>query len=134
MINNDILRRIRFTFNFSDSEMIGLFAQADSVVTRAQVSDWLKKEDDPAFLELSDSNLATFLNGFIISKRGKKEGPQPIPEEVLNNNLKLVDFRLSPHELSSFFRNPEHRKYRICQDQIMRNFLHGMQLKFHPVP
>ncbi len=152
MLNNDILRRLRYTFNLSDSEMIGVFAQADTEVSRAQVSDWLRKEEDEGFIEMEDVNLAIFLNGFINLKRGKRDGEQPTPETRLNNNLilrklkialnlkdedilqmlKSVDFRLSPHELSAFFRNPEHRKYVQCQDQILRNFLHGLQLKYNP--
>ena len=47
MHKNDILHRIRYVFGFSDSEMISIFAQADHLVRRAQISDWLKKEDDP---------------------------------------------------------------------------------------
>jgi len=43
MTNNDILRRIRYTFDFSDSKMITIFGLADHKVTRAQISDWLKK-------------------------------------------------------------------------------------------
>ncbi|MGK0249939.1 MAG: hypothetical protein ACI910_002703, partial [Oleispira sp.] len=34
MTNNDVLRRIRYTFNFSDSKMISLFALAGETVTR----------------------------------------------------------------------------------------------------
>ena len=46
MTNNDVLRRIRYTFDFSDSEMISIFGLADLEVTREQVSDWLKKDDE----------------------------------------------------------------------------------------
>ena len=73
MTNNDLLRRIRFVFDFNDTEMIAIFSQADRDVTRAQISDWLKREDDPAYQECNDKLLATFLNGFINEKRGKKE-------------------------------------------------------------
>jgi uncharacterized protein YehS (DUF1456 family) len=151
MNNNDILRRIRYTFDFSDSKMIAIFALADLEVTRAQISDWLKKDDDPAQLNLNDIHLATFLNGFINDKRGKKEGLQPKPEKNLTNNiifrklkialnlkdddileiLKLANLRISKHELSAFFRNPEQEQYRLCKDQILRNFLQGMQIKYH---
>jgi len=151
MDNNDILRRIRYTFNFGDSKMIEIFGSADYIVTRAQVSDWLKKDDDPAFQVLNDNLLAIFLNGLINDKRGKKEGLQPIPEKRLNNNiifrklrialnlkdddileiLKLANLRISKHELSAFFRNPNQDQYRACNDQILRNFLNGMQLKYH---
>jgi uncharacterized protein YehS (DUF1456 family) len=45
--------------------------------------------------------------------------------------LKLADVRISKHELSAFFRNPNQQQYRECKDQILRNFLHGMQLRYH---
>jgi uncharacterized protein YehS (DUF1456 family) len=150
MLNNDILRRIRFTFNFGDSKMMEIFSKADYQVTRAQVCDWLKKDDDPTFVNLNDIHLAIFLNGLINDKRGKKEGEQPKPEKRLNNNiifrklkialnlkdedildiLMLADLRISKHELSAFFRNPSQNQYRPCNDQILRNFLKGMQVKY----
>ena len=83
MNNNDILRSIRYTFDLSDSTMIEIFGLADLAVTRAEVSDWLKKEDDPEFKAINDLQLATFLNGLINYKRGKKEGTQPVPEHDL---------------------------------------------------
>lgn len=151
MNNNDILRRIRYTFDFNDSKMIELFGLADYQVNRAQISDWLKKEDDPAFMKLNDNQLAIFLNGLIINNRGKKEGEQPIAENRLNNNIilrklkialnlkdddiidimSLVDLRVGKHELSAFFRNPNQSQYRTCHDQFLRNFLFGMQIKYH---
>jgi uncharacterized protein YehS (DUF1456 family) len=150
MINNDILRRIRYTFDFNDSKMIAIFGLADQQVTREQVSDWLKKDEDAAFQKCSDTQLAIFLNGLINDKRGKKEGPQHKPEQRLTNNiifrklkialnLKAEDvleimilggLRISKHELSAFFRRPDHKHYRECNDQILRNFLKGMQLKY----
>ncbi|MFA8435626.1 MAG: DUF1456 family protein [Marinifilaceae bacterium] len=151
MNSNDILRRLRYTFEFSDEKMIELFAQADHEVSRTQVSDWLKRDDDPSFQELTDEELAIFLNGLINDKRGKKEGEQPQPEKRLNNNiifrklrialklndedileiLDLAGIRISKHELSAFFRNPSQKKYRPCKDQILRNFLMGMQKVYH---
>ena len=150
MSNNDILRRIRYTFDLNDTKMIDIFGLADINVTRAQISDWLKKDDDPAFQELSDEQMSTFLNGFIIEMRGKKEGPKPVPENILNNNIvfrklkialnlkdedileifNLVDMRLSKHELSAFFRSPNQSQYRPCKDQFLRNFLQGMQIVY----
>jgi uncharacterized protein YehS (DUF1456 family) len=145
------LRRIRYTFEFSDSKMIEIFALAGHEISRAQISDWLKKDDDPAYKDLDDNHLAIFLNGLIIEKRGKKEGLQPIAEKRLNNNivfrklkialdlkddnileiLGLVDMHISKHELSAFFRNPNQEQFRPCKDQILRNFIHGMQVKYH---
>ena len=154
MNNNDVFRRIRFTFNFGDSKMISIFGLAGHEVTREQISDWLKKDDDPAFKECSDTQLAIFLNGLINDKRGKKEGAQPKPEKRLTNNgiftklkislnlkaedvlemMDLAGFPMSKPELSAFFRKPGHKHYRECKDQILRNFLKGMQLKYRPDP
>lgn len=150
--NNSILRRIRYTFDYSDSQMIEIFGLAEYEVTRAQVSDWLKKDTDPENKLLSDELLAIFLNGFINMKRGKREGDQPKPEEFLNNNIilrkikialnlkdidmleifKLGNKAISKHELSAFFRKPNQRQYRPCLDQFLRNFLQGMQIKYRP--
>lgn len=150
MNNNDVLRRIRYTFDLDDSKMMTVFGMAGLEVTRAEISDWLKKDDDPDYKVCSDQQLATFLNGLIVDRRGKRDGPQPEPEKQLNNNivfrklkialnlqaddvLKLVnqgDFNISKHELSAFFRKPGHRHYRECKDQVLRNFLKGMQQKY----
>lgn len=152
MLNNDILRRLRYTFEFSDSEMMGIFAAAEHEVSREQISDWLKREEEPAFKKCTDRELAIFLNGLINVKRGKREGPQPEPESRLTNNMifmklrialnykaedileimESVDFRMSQHELSAFFRKPDNKHYRECKDQILRNFLLGMQYKIRP--
>ena len=151
MTNNDILRRIRYIFDFNDKKMIAVFGLADHKVTREQVSDWLKKDDDPAYKACSDTELAIFLNGLINDKRGKKDGPQPEPEKHLTNNIifmklkialnlkaedvleimKLADMDISKHELSALFRKKDHKHYRKCKDQILRNFLNGVQQKYH---
>ncbi|MCM8528031.1 MAG: DUF1456 family protein [Lentisphaeraceae bacterium] len=150
MTNNDILRRLRYTFDLDDSKVISIFGLGDLEVTRAEISDWLKKDEDPEFKECSDLQLAIFLNGFITEKRGAKDGPKPEPEKDLSNNLimlklkialnlkaedmlellELADFKISKHELSAFFRKPNHRHYRNCKDQVLRKFLTGMQIKY----
>ncbi|GAD79088.1 DUF1456 family protein [Vibrio ezurae] len=152
MTNNDILRRIRYTFDLKDADMINVFAAADLEVTRSQVSNWLKREEDEQFCKIIDKELAIFLNGFINIKRGKREGEQPKPESRLTNNmifmklrialnmkaedildtLKVADLNVSKHELSAFFRKPENKHYRECKDQILRNFLTGVQLQLRP--
>ena len=150
MQNNDIIRRIRYIFDFSDTKMIALFELVNYKTSRFEVSNWLKKEGDDDYQDMKDRELATFLNGLIIDKRGKKEGPQPEPETRLNNNiilrklkialnfkdqdmldiLKLADMKISKHELSALFRSPKQNQYRECHDQLLRNFLHGLQLNY----
>ncbi|WP_325895102.1 DUF1456 family protein [Grimontia sp. NTOU-MAR1] len=151
MTNNDILRRIRYTFDFKDKEVVEIFALADVTVTLEQVAAWMKR-DEGAFVQMNSLELSSFLNGLINLKRGKRDGEQPQPDAHLSNNmvfqklrialnlkagdileiLELANFRLSKHELSAFFRKPDNKHYRQCKDQILRNFLMGVQLKLRP--
>ncbi|MBN4079129.1 DUF1456 family protein [Beggiatoa alba] len=150
MTNNDVLRRIRYTFDFSEHKMVSIFALADTEVTQVQVTQWLKKDDDPDYQNCGDKMLTSFLNGLIVEKRGKKEGEQPKPEQRINNNIifmklkialslkaddvleimSLAELNISKHELSAFFRRPDHKHFRECKDQILRNFLKGVQIKY----
>lgn len=150
MTNNDIIRRLRYLFNYNDDKMVSLFKLADYDVERAVVTTWLKKEDNPLAKEITDKELAIFLNGLIIEKRGKRDGPPPEPEDPLSNNMilqklkialnlksddilelfDLVGVKLSKHELSAFFRKPDHKSYRDCLDQYLRNFMNALQKKY----
>lgn len=150
--NNDVLRRLRYTFDLGDQEVIDLFGSGGLVVTRELISNLLKKDDDPNHAPCSNVQLAAFLNGLIVKKRGPKEGEQgpPVSETELTNNTKLRKLKialnlddtamleimdlagmpLSRAELSALFRKPGHKHFRECQDQLLRNFLRGLQMKF----
>ena len=152
MDNNDILRSLRYTFDFSDSKMISLFFLGEKEVSRTEISEWLKKEDEPDFKAIYDRDLAIFLNGMIVDRRGKRDGDAMLPEKKLNNNivfrklkialelrdediqeiLALKNFTASKHEISAFFRKYDQSQYMPCKDQILRNFLQGLQVKFRP--
>ncbi len=89
----------------------------------------------------------------LLIKSVAKRGEQPAPEQKITNNiifrklqialnlkaedvldlLKLVDFRLSKHELSAFFRKVDHKHYRECKDQVLRNFLQALQINLRGV-
>ncbi len=148
MINNDVLRRIRFTFDLNDDKMMAICKLGGLPATREQISDWLKRDEDPAFQVCKDVEMAVFLNGFIIKNRGTKGDAVPEPEQRLTNNmifkklkialnmkdddvlavLTAAECPISKHELSAFFRSPGHKHYRECKDQLLRNFLKGLQL------
>jgi uncharacterized protein YehS (DUF1456 family) len=152
LTNNDIFRRIRYTFDLKDNTIVKIFALAEVSVTQEQVMAWLKKDEDDAFVTMKNKELASFLNGFISFKRGKREGPPPAPEAQLNNNMVFQKLRIAlnmkaedilevfdqmglplcPHELSAFFRKPSHMNYRECKDQMLRNFLMGVQRQLRP--
>lgn len=150
MSNNDILRQIRYTFDFNDTEMVELLSDDEHPVTRELMIDWLKKEETAGHQACKDANLALFLNNLIDAKRGKSEGARPQLETRLTNNIILKklkialdlkdadiiemleseDFSISKHELSALFRKKGHKHYRACKDQLLRNFLKAMQKKF----
>jgi len=47
----------------------------------------------------------------------------------------LVDFKVTKSELGSFFRSPDHEKFVLCGDQILRNFLNGLIIHLRgPMP
>lgn len=150
MTHNDVLRRIRYIFDLNDNNMIEVFACADHSVTREQVCAWLKQEAETGYQEIDDVQMAIFLNGWINARRGRREDPQPAPEGNLTNNMILMKLRIalnlqsddiltlleetgltfSKHELTALFRKPGHKHYRRCEDQVLRNFLKGLQLRF----
>ncbi|MCB9256123.1 MAG: DUF1456 family protein [Chitinophagales bacterium] len=149
MNNNDVLRQIRYIFNFSDDQMMSIFKLADHEKSRAEISAFLKKEEEDDYLEIQDCDLALFLDGLIISKRGRSENYTKDSKQILNNNIifrklkialnykdidilevfDLADLRISKHEISAFFRNPKQSQYRECKDQFLRNFLFGLKKK-----
>jgi uncharacterized protein YehS (DUF1456 family) len=150
MNNNDILRRIRYSFDYNDAKMVSVFGHAERTVTKAQVKAWLLKDGEPGYTDLSNKELLSFLDGFIIEKRGRQEGVKVVKNMLINNNIifrklkialnlreeaildmfKSLNMRFSKHELSSFFRNPKQEQYRACQDQFLRNFLQGIQNEY----
>ena len=130
--------------------MMALFKSHDREVSIEQLHAWFREEDNPAYNALKDRDLSIFLNALIEDRRGKKQGHKPPVEQRLSNNnilvklkialnfksqdmldiLELADFSISKHELSAFFRKPNHKHFRECKDQVMRNFLMGLQLKY----
>jgi uncharacterized protein YehS (DUF1456 family) len=152
LTTNDVLRSLRYSLNVHDHGMIAIFALTGVVVSKEDVVAWLKKDEDEGFAPISDVLMAGFLNGLIIQRRGAKDGVIPEAETKLNHNIMLrklkiafdlkdddiiallltAEFRLSKSELSAFFRRPDHKHYRDCQDQVLRYFLRGLQLQLRP--
>ncbi|HET9033498.1 MAG TPA: DUF1456 family protein [Dokdonella sp.] len=152
MTNNDILRSIRYMLDLSDTRVAELarLADAELAIDKDGVQRLLKKEDDEEYLNCSDRVLACFLDGLVVHNRGRNEDQpaRPVESRITNNlvlkklriafELKDVDmhaifgeagFPLSKPELSALFRQPGHKHYRACGDQILRNFLKGLTLR-----
>ena len=145
MNNNDILRRLRYTLKYSDSQMQDVFEGTGQNPDRVTIRRWLKRPDEEGFKPLTNHSLISFLDGLILQKRGPKDGPEVKPEKLSNNlilkKLKIAfslqsndilallaakRVRLSKHELSAFFRKPGHKHYRECGDQVLNSFLQGL--------
>jgi uncharacterized protein YehS (DUF1456 family) len=152
MTTNDILRRTRYAFDFRNQEMLDMFLSGGIELKLFDVKAMLLKDEYEGFREATHRELAGFLNGFINLKRGKREGPQAEPEEILTNNivlrkfkiamnwqdddiletLMLGDMKFGKHELSALFRKPTHTHYRLCKDQLIRKLLIGMHRRYRP--
>ncbi|WP_293712112.1 MULTISPECIES: DUF1456 family protein [unclassified Stenotrophomonas] len=155
MINNDVLRSVRYMLDLSDGMVVDTILLADPAfnVDPAQVHDFLRKDDEPLFETCPDAVLARFLDGLIYHFRGRDESqPQRPPEKRITNNivlkklrvafeLKDVDmhaifesagFPVSKPELSALFRQPDHKNYRECGDQLLRAFLKGLTQRVRP--
>lgn len=144
------MRRVRYIFDYSDQLMLSIFKLGGHEGTKPELTTWLAREEETGFVLCKDEKLARFLNGLIIKNRGSKSDEIPEPEAVLNNNiilrklkialnlqaddllgiLKLNEFTLSKHELSALFRRHDHKHYRKCGDQLLRNFLDGMEKNY----
>lgn len=152
MINNDVLRRLRYALDLKDQTMIEIFALSGAEISRDELRNLLKKNNEADFVPLNNKLLEQFLDGLIVYRRGRQENPpaqEKKPEPLTNNTilkklrialefreedmlgtLKLADFELSKGELSSFFRQKGHKHHRECGDQVLRNFLQGLTIRF----
>ena len=153
MINNDVLRSIRYMLDLSDIKVVEItrLADVDFPIERADIDAFLKKDNDAGYVECRDVALAHFLDGLVIHYRGVNEAqPRRQVETRVNNNmvlkklrvafeLKDVDmhqvfsdagFPVSKPELSALFRQPGHSNFRPCGDQMLRNLLKGLALRF----
>lgn len=153
MINNDVLRSIRFMLDLSDAKVVEIthLVDPDFPIEKADIPALLKKDDEDGAVACSDRLLANFLDGLILYFRGPSdtEAPRPVESRITNNlvlkklrvafQLKDVDmheimqaagFPLTKPEMTALFRQPGHKHYRPCGDQILRNFLKGLTLRF----
>lgn len=155
MINNDILRSVRYMLDLSDIKVVEIIklAQADFPIDKTAVLALLKKDGAEGYVECSDRILAHFLDGLVVYRRGRNEKlpARPVEKRVTNNvvlkklrvafELKDVDmhrafddagFPVTKPELSALFRQADHKNYRPCGDQMLRNFLKGLTVRLRP--
>ena len=152
MINNDVLRSIRYMLDLSDGKVVEIarLADPDFELAKEDVHAFLLRDDDPGYQDCDDAVLAHFLDGLIVHLRGRDERlpPRPVERRISNNvvlkklrvafELRDADmhqvfgdagFPVSKPELSALFRLPGHKNFRRAGDQLLRNFLKGLTLR-----
>jgi len=173
MTNNDILIRLRYALEIKDGDMVEIFKQGGIEVTKEEVQRMLIKSKDSPQDETGISGdvhnnedikkcnnfmLESFLNGFIIYKRGKQDSKPGQTEKptlaikdkdsvnnVLLKKLKIAlalssedmldilkkgGIVITKGELSAIFRKEGHRNYKECGDSYAKNFLKGLAVQY----
>ncbi|MFR3729736.1 DUF1456 family protein [Lacrimispora sp.] len=172
MDNNDILIRLRYALDMKDTEMVEIFKLGGVTVAKEELQTMLVKSNDgsvtgsPRKERNSDDNrtvcsnrmFESFLNGFIIYKRGKKESKPGetekqifmIKDDKAVNNVLLKKVKialsltgedmlailkdggidLSNGELSAVLRREGQRNYKVCLDRYARAFLKGLTVRY----
>ena len=150
MLNNDVLRSLRYTLDISDAQMVDIIKLSGKQIAPSDLAAMLKKEDEEGFTPCDDELMAHFLDGLVFFKRGKDDSrpAQPLELPVTNNMvlkklrvafelkeddmhtiMNSVDCPVSKPEMSALFRKFGHSNYRTCGDQFLRNFLKGLTLR-----
>ncbi|WP_431482334.1 YehS family protein [Pseudomonas solani] len=153
MTNNDVLRSLRYLLDISDARVVEIIGLADQEVSRQEVASWLVRDDEEGYHSCSDKSLAGFLDGLVYTLRGKDESRPPLPLELpMSNNqilkklrvafelreddilaiLQEADLPMTRAEIGALFRKKDHKNYRACGDQILRNFLRGLTARRRP--
>lgn len=152
MLNNDVMRSLRYILNVNDAKIAEITRLTGCEIPDSEAVAYLKKDDEDGFKPCPDRIMAHFLDGLVIYKRGKDESrPTPPIELPVTNNtvlkklrvafelkeddmhaiLKSVDFPVSKPELNALFRKAGHSNYRVCGDQLLRNFIKGLAQRSH---
>ncbi len=167
MNNNEILIELRENLHMEIKEMVEIFNLGDFEITEEallkmfKVADYDSNEEATAaaamgeYLKCDDLALESFLNGFIIFKRGKQEPKEGRPEKpplaiksrknvnnVILKKLKIafsltnddmvdlfkeVGIYVSKGDLTTFFRKEGHKHYKRCSDEYLKGFLKGLK-------
>lgn len=145
MTHNDVLRSVRHMLNIGDDSLAAIVRLGGVQATNAEVTAYLKHDNEPGYQLCPDRAMASFLHGLIVHRRGPRDDDRPADTRV-NNNIVLkklrvafelrdddvvammnaAGFKVSKGEMNALFRNPEHPNYRACGDQFLRNFLKSL--------
>lgn len=156
MTNNDILKRVRYALDLGDFSVLEMTKNGGKEITSMELNAYYRKEEEEGYKNCSNSVLNSFLDGLIIKKRGPRPdaGPERSPkdsglvkkavvprnndvmkklkiafklkDEDIVNIFKDIDFKISKSEINALFRRSNHKNFRECGDQILRNFIQGL--------
>jgi uncharacterized protein YehS (DUF1456 family) len=172
MDNNDILISFRSALDINNTDMAAIFKLGGAELTEEEIRKMLIKSKDSYHdgvdhheqieekeenIKCKNSTLESFLNGFIIFKRGKQDPKPGQPETpVLSikdsgnlNNIMLKKLKIAlslssddmldifeeagvivtKGELGALFRKEGHKHYKECGDEFASNFLKGLAIK-----
>lgn len=153
MLNNDILRQVRYALDLRDNQLPVLLRDGGLDPEGVDFRALLAREDEEGFRPCNDKVLAALLDGVIVLKRGRRADapPQPLVGRLSNNlilkklriafELKQEDVQqlladagllMTESELGAFFRKPGHKHYRECGDQVLRNLLRALSARLRP--
>ncbi len=153
MTNNEVMKSVRYSLDIKNKEVVQMIKDGGVELTVLDVVNLLKKEEDEGFVECPAETLHAFLDGLILERRGPSDGPaKKFSTANINNNIvlrklriafemkdtdmistmKSVGFTVSKGEISALFRAPNHKHFKKCGDQFIRNFLKGVAHSFRP--
>ena len=156
MTNNDILKRLRYALDLSDFSVLEMTKNGGEEISSLILTSYYRKEEEDGYKNCSNKVLTAFLDGLIIKKRGPRpesrpelsgEINSPVKKSVIPRNndvmkklkiafelkdedivdiFKSIDFKISKSEINALFRRSNHKNFRECGDQILRNFIQGL--------
>jgi uncharacterized protein YehS (DUF1456 family) len=149
LTNNEILKKLKDILNADATKLKEIYDLVDYEITNERIEGYLKEKSDKEFLDCGSEALGNLLDAIIIYKRGPSD-KNPTKEQVvqLTNNLILkklrvafelkeidlyeifntVEIDITKGELSSLFRNENHKKFKSCPDSILELFLEGLYI------
>ena len=141
------MRTMRYMLQMNSANVADICLSVGCLVTKDEIHDFLRNEEDPLYQPCPEEVAAYFLDGLIQLKRGKDESrPVPPIELPFSNNLVVkklrvafqlreedilaliqsTGFEFGKAQLSAILRKKGHPNYRECQDQVLRYFLKGL--------
>lgn len=146
---NEILFRIYKALNLTIDDMLKAYGHADYEMDEEHLKSLLVRRQEKEFKICSYEELGVFLDGLVTLKRGASKSGASDNEAVgLTNNLILKKLRialelkdaqtgeifglggveLTKQQLSSLFRNENHKNYKALPDELLMVFFDGLDI------